>query len=147
MWKTVLLSVCLACWGPLPLDQQVRSRALIVQGSLLTIDAAKPRPPLAEDDYFGFVIADRERFDRATLRIDAVLKTPDARITAGSTVILVMPAADRRYGLSTDVIFPAGSSGIWMLNQGPQGWVASRPSDLRGLDHLDVIRSHIAEQR
>lgn len=134
----LLLLATLGCWRTIPLDEHVQARPLIVQATLTTIDRAPPPLSLEESE--------PQRYDRATLRLDAVLKTPDATITVPGTIVLLMPAADRGVRRSTDLTFEPGTTGIWMLNRVADGWMATHPDDLQAPAQIAIIRRHLAEQ-
>ena len=136
-----LMGLNLSYWSAWPLDDHVRHRPLIVVGSITTIERASVLP--------GFVLSAIEFIyeppanDVATIHITEVLKTSDATITAPGTVLLTMPALSRQIRRSTDVSFPVGATGVWMLTYQGGAWQAHRPDDLQDMGQLPVIRTHI----
>lgn len=128
------LSTLLSCWAHIPLPELVQQRPLIVSA---TVDYVATAP--ASDDPHSY------RHDIAFLNVTAVHKTDDEAIQPGRSLPLIMPATANGLQVSTDIRYPAGTTGVWLLSRSPTGaWTAAYPGDLQTSDRLDEIVALIA---
>lgn len=131
------LLLMLGCWAHVPNEQLERERELIVVGEIVAI-AAAPRPAGEESDC---------RKDTAWLAVGEVLKADGVAVSAGDELPLMMPAASNRIRWSTDLRYPVGASGVWLLTRGSGGWVAEYIRDLQPLAQKAEIVAVIAANR
>jgi hypothetical protein len=121
-----------ACWAAMPLGDIVKSNAIIVTGKIETITPAGD--PAKEPDI-------------GHITVTGILKNESGfAIAIGQKLSLGMPAAKRTMMMSTDIRYPKGSEGVWLLEQNKKIFWATYPGDLQKLDKRDEIVKIIAKQ-
>jgi len=128
----------LACWALVPLDKLVEGNAVIVVGTVESIDVA-PAPKEG---------AKQSTFDVAQIRVAKVLKNTlaDVKIKVGDCLPLSMPSVNRRMRMSTDIQYKKGKSGVWLLERKDGTYWATYPGDYQAPEKEAEIAALIEKQ-
>lgn len=121
----------LASWADIPLEKVVASSQLVVRGKIVAVEHA----PAADYAY-----------DTATIQVDEVLKDQtDKKIAKGTKIHLSMPAKNNRSRESTDILYPEGHEGFWILEFKDGKYLATYPKDYQPLTARDAVTKALAD--
>lgn len=122
-----------ACWAAVPLEKLLRDNPVVVAGKITRIDVA----PAPED-------GKRQRaYDTGYIRVSKVLKNAlkKTEIKVGDELPLSMPSVNRGIMVSTDIRYPKGKEGIWILELKDGKYWATYPGDFQSKDKESTITS------
>lgn len=109
----VSCSGSLACWIDIPLDRFIADCPLVIQGRIVKIETA-PKQEYAQDIAYIEVI-------------DILKNETTTIISRGKQIKLLMPAINNEIQISTDIRYPKGTSGLWILREDEGAYKADYP--------------------
>lgn len=123
----VLVSLAMASWVDLPLENRLAEADLVVVGTITSVDNST-----------------HKEIDVGTIKVQTVLKG-DGNI---SEVMLAWPSKRRGFMTTADIIYKKGDSGIWILQKGekanrnfPQYYFARYPKDHQPAGRVEAVRA------
>ena len=138
-----------ACWSDIPLEEVISRSPTIVVGKIERIKVAEPPASTPEGLYTTTPPA--FAFDIAYIRVSKILKkkTTDIDVKEGKEIPLSMPSVRNETRVSTDIIYPQGMEGVWILSRSDKDttFSATYPKDFQPLEKESNIAAIVAKQK
>lgn len=120
-----------AMWADVPLDKLVADNPVVLVGKIEDIRVSQPL---------------KDKFDTAYIKVAEVLKNglENRSINKGDRIPLSMPSA-KGLAVSTDIRYPKGTEGIWILKYTNKTFWATYPKEFQPMKQRDQIAQIIRE--
>lgn len=133
----ILMAICTsqivhAMWAYIPLEKLLSENPVVVAGKIEEIKHS-------EDP--------KDRFSIAYIKVDEVLKNrlKNFKLKVGDKIPLSVPATGK-ISVSTDIHYPKGKEGIWILEYKDKTFWATYPADYQPLKEKSSIQEIIKKQ-